>query len=361
MNAVLLTPALIQGDAVSNDVMGMAEVLSGMGYRVSLSVRWVTGDFPIVPINRIRPLLSRPDDLLVYHHSIGFAEGVEFLESLPCRKIVKYHNITPPEFFQTLSRDIVRSCIEGREQLARIVRMDDVGLCADSQYNADEILAIDPDRQVDVIAPFHQVEDLLSAIPDQTSTGVLDDWNTNVLMVGRLVPNKNISLAVEGFARYRRLHDPDSRLILVGDLSQKPYLNRILDEIAILRLEQHVVLTGKTTLEQLRAIWLTSQVYLTTSSHEGFCLPLIEAMGQSVPIVAVPNAAIPGTAGSCAWYAKETPEGVADALAACMADRPTRERRLVEGVDRYAECFKMGTIAQRLRSLVARTGAGVPV
>lgn len=352
MNAVLLTPALTHGDAVSNDVLGMAEVLSGMGYAVSLSVRWVTGDFPIVPINRIRSLLSRPDDLLVYHHSIGFAEGVELLENLPCRKIVKYHNITPPEFFQTLNRDIVRSCIEGREQLARIVRRADVRLCADSTYNADEIHAIDPGRRVEVVAPFHQVEHLLSAIPDQTSTGVLDDWNTNILMVGRLVPNKNISLALRGFSRYRHRYDPDSRLILVGDLGQEHYCEQILDELAELRLEKHVVLTGKTTLEQLRAIWLTSQMYLTTSLHEGFCLPLIEAMGQCVPIVAVPNAAIPGTAGDCAWYAQNTPESVADTLAACMADRPTRERRLVAGVERYAECFNLKAIAGQLKGVV---------
>ena len=110
MNVVILTPALTEGDAVSNDVFGMARALRTMGHRVSLSVRWSSPDIPVVPLGQVPHLLRSPDDVLIYHHSVGFEEGVRFVEQLGCRKIVKYHNVTPPRFFKELSRDTARVC-----------------------------------------------------------------------------------------------------------------------------------------------------------------------------------------------------------------------------------------------------------
>src|SRR5215207_3961064 len=100
----------------------MARTLREMGHRVALSVRWASPDIPVVPLAQVPGLLRNPEDLLIYHHSVGFEEGVRLVEELPCRKVVKYHNVTPPRFFRELSSDTARVCAEGLAQLGRVLR-----------------------------------------------------------------------------------------------------------------------------------------------------------------------------------------------------------------------------------------------
>jgi glycosyltransferase involved in cell wall biosynthesis len=352
MHVVILTPALVEGDAVSNDVVGMARTLRGMGHRVTLSVRWVSGEFPIVPFNRVPELLTSPVDVLIYHHSINFAEGVRYIAELPCRKIVKYHNVTPPELFRDHNREIARGCAEGLTQVEHLLRPD-VPLWADSPFNGRHAQSFRANWPFHTLPPFNQVHELLAAEPDLAGVGLFDDWFTNVLVVGRLVPNKNVTLAIDAFAAYRRKHDPYARLILVGDLAQNAYCKTLLDRIAEHELAEHVVITGKISVAQLKAFFLTAQVLLTTSKHEGFCAPLVEAMALRVPIVALPNGAIPDTAADVALYPQEDAESIADALLLARTDTRGREERLERGWQRYAEHFTNQVIALEFQRLFA--------
>ena len=138
MKVVILTPALTQGDAVSNDVLGMVQVLQQDGHIVTLSARYLAGDFPIVPVNRIADLLRHPDDVLIYHHSIGCEEAVRVFEEAKCRRIVKYHHVTPPEFFRHINRDVAKGCAEGEKQLSRLL-LPEVPIWADSPFNGRDM------------------------------------------------------------------------------------------------------------------------------------------------------------------------------------------------------------------------------
>jgi glycosyltransferase involved in cell wall biosynthesis len=276
------------------------------------------------------------------------------LTSLPGIKIAKYHNVTPPRFFQATDSEVARGCAEGVRQIGDVVRSG-CRIWVDSPFNGDDLRQHAAHVSFDELPPFNQVDRLTACAPDSRSVAVYDDWRTNVLMIGRMVPNKNVLLGLEAFADYRRRHNPHARLVIVGDLISGRYSQTVADTIARLDLATDVVITGKVTLEQLKAFYLTAQALLVTSEHEGFCLPLIEAMSLRVPVVAVPNAAVPFTAGPAADYpASDTPQAVADALARLLGDDRRREELMHAGWTRYQEKYTNSLIAQRFLELFDR-------
>ncbi len=350
MNVVIMTPAITKGDAVSNDVLGMGDLLENEGHQVYYAVRYETPDVPIVPLEQVKKILADRDDLLIYHHSIGCAEAIEVFEQVRCRRIVKYHNVTPPEFFRSINREIARGCAEGQIQVDRLVG-DDVDFWVDSDFNGKDMQIRHPNKIYHVITPFNQVDQLMDAEPELKCIHLYDDWLTNILVVGRIAPNKNIELAIESFAYYCTHYNRDARLILIGDLMSNKYCEMILDRIRNLGIAERVIITGKVSLEQLKSFYLSAQMLLTTSKHEGCCLPLIEAMGLQVPIVAVPNAAIPGTAGQAGWFANESPEEIASVMHQAMTDTALREEKLFAGYQRYLQEFTNDAIRQRFLGL----------
>lgn len=350
MRIAVVTPDIVEGDAVSNDVLGMARTLKQAGFDTHLGAIRATGvSEPVVPMRDLDELLTGPDDVLIYHHSIGSEEMIKIIPRLRCHKILKYHNITPPEFYRDLSPTIALVCEVGLEQLKPLLQMRPI-VWVDSAFNGRDLLAIQSDLQFYVLPPFNQVHRLLESTPDVLSVDLFADWKTNVLVVGRVVPNKNVILAVEAFAQYHR-RQRDSRLIVAGDIHPE-YCRKVLKRIRELEMEEHVVVTGKVTLAQLKALYLSANMLLCTSKHEGFCLPLVEAMGLNVPMVALANTAIPDTAGDAAWYAKNDPGSIAEVMVECQANERERECKLAIGHQRYLAQFRNESIARRMLQLL---------
>ena len=110
-------------------------------------------------------------------------------------------------------------------------------------------------------------------------------------------------------------------------------------------------MTGKVTVGQLKALYLTADVLLVTSLHEGFCVPLVEAMGLRLPVVAVPTAAVPFTGGDAARYAGADPAALADRIREVLADPAEREGQVTRGWGRYESRFTNAAIEERFLEL----------
>lgn len=352
MKAGILIPTLTRGDAVGNDAIGMGDHLRRRGVEVVYFNNGSPSPEPVTPVAELPAVLTSPDDLLIYHHSIGFEPGVRAVEQSVCRrKAVKYHNVTPPEFFRDTNPQVARGCQEGIDQVGRLADTGAV-IWTDSVYNGEHVQKFRPGRAFFDLPPFHHADELLALEADHRAVAGFDDWATTILTVGRVVPNKNLPLAVAAFADYRRRFNPQARLVIAGDQPVPHHAGEVRACIDALDQGGHVFITGKVSNAQLKALYLVADVLLVTSRHEGFCVPLVEAMGLRVPVVAVPAAAVPYTAGDAARYADPDAAALATQIDAVLTDESERERQTHRGWERYDGRFTTAAIDRRFGELV---------
>jgi glycosyltransferase involved in cell wall biosynthesis len=233
------------------------------------------------------------DSMVIYHHSID-SEAARVAAEHPGSKCLIYHNITPPEFFRPYRPDIVPLLERGRSALTALADSFPFAIGV-SDYNRAELVAAGFANTSTIPLVVNPAK--WDMTPDEALMARLQDGKRNLVFVGRIVPNKCQHHLVVAFADYLTM-DPDARLILVGPVdSNDPYSQRVTETIRELELTGSVVVTGHITEKQLLAYWRTAHLYWSMSEHEGFGVPLIEAMWFDVPVLAFKSSAIPETLG----------------------------------------------------------------
>jgi glycosyltransferase involved in cell wall biosynthesis len=280
------------GDAVTNDMFEIQRTFRQAGVRSDIYASHIASGLE----GKIKPLHRYAGDrsaLLIVHHSMGFDEFDQVVR-LPDRKLLRYHNITPPEMLSNSHAKVYAA--KGRQQLAHYREHVELGL-GDSDYNRRELVELGY-RYTAVIPILFQPDALGDEKSDKAVEGNLRG-TLNLLFVGRVTPNKRQLDLVRIFDAYLRTYDPNARLWLVGSWDgSEEYRDEILAEISDLGLDKSVSLTGKISALQLATYYRFSQVLLCASEHEGFCVPLLEAMAFDLPVVAFASAAIPETLAS---------------------------------------------------------------
>ena len=158
------------------------------------------------------------------------------------------------------------------------------------------------------------------------------------LFVGRVAPNKCQHDVVGAFAVYRRVFDPGARLTLVGGATSPHYQRAIERLIGELGLGDSVEILSGVSDAELLAHWATSDVFVCLSEHEGFCVPLLEAMTLGVPVVAYAAGAVPGTLdGAGVLLDDKDPLSVATAVDEVCRPGPARDRLVKAGRQRAAD------------------------
>ncbi|HUV12089.1 MAG TPA: hypothetical protein VMY18_00530, partial [Acidobacteriota bacterium] len=149
-------------DAIGNDIAGAYRLFERMGCSPTLlcefSEKRLESEYRIQHVSDGRSA-SKPLNLLLYHHSISWPRGEDLVESFSGPVVVKYHNVTPPEFFEPFAPIVAQACREAREQTKRLARQPGVELWqADSNFNADELRSIDvPETRIAVVPPFNRI------------------------------------------------------------------------------------------------------------------------------------------------------------------------------------------------------------
>lgn len=287
------------GDAVTNDMLEMQSALHSAGFQSEIFAEHIAPSLK----THIRPISDYPGDtssLLIVHHSMGF-DRFDTVVGLPDRKILRYHNITPAHFF---SNAILQTySLLGRIQLREYLRHIEFAV-ADSEYNLAELLRVGY-KYTAVLPIFFNRHRLLRQEPDSS---VYRNFRQtfNLLFVGRISPNKKQDDLIRIFERYYRVHNKASRLILVGSWDgNEEYAQDIRSEIKARGLDQVIVLTGAINLSQLVAYYRSSHIFLSASEHDGFGVPLLEAMTFELPVVAFRAAAVPDTLGHAGVLVEE--------------------------------------------------------
>lgn len=356
----LLTPTLITADAISNDIYGMHDVLKRSGCDARLFANENTTLHEVLPASKIKDFLVSPDDILIYHYSMGWNIGLKLLHELKCRKVLKYHNITPPEFFAGISVDYEHVCRSGRQQIKDIARANCDLYLSDSEYNSRELINEGADSsRCFVVSPFHHIDNLEAIPPD---TQVFDQYVThdiNILMVGRVAPNKGHVALIEALAIYRQEYNRYARLFFVGKeaVQLASYSLSLRQLAADLAIANSVIFTGAVSDAQLKAYYLAADFFMLTSFHEGFCVPLVEAMALKVPIIACESSAIPGTVGKAGLVWKErNPYLLAESIHYLDQNESVSAELGLMGRQRYEERFSNARLAEVFVDALRRGG-----
>lgn len=287
-----LLPNLAYGDAISNHALTIRDYLRSNGYKSDIFVRYVDEHMAQEAIAfQSRPISDRAG--LLYHHSIG-SEVTDYAIAHPGAKCLIYHNITPAEFFLPYRPDFAKILQQGRTELKQLAEHFPISAGV-STYNAAELVAAgfnDPGILPLVVDP-----NKWDMPPDTVLMQHLQDGKTNLLFVGRIAPNKRQDQLLEAFSHYLTM-DREARLILVGYGNDKEaYYCHLINLIQRWGLTNHVMLAGQVSDAQLLAFYRTAHLFWSMSEHEGFCVPLIEAMWFDIPVLAYKSSAVPETLG----------------------------------------------------------------
>jgi glycosyltransferase involved in cell wall biosynthesis len=337
------------GDAIGNEVLGIQRVLRQAGFESDIFVE--TADPRLEDFTRdFRELVgvSHPDNILIHHFSIGSkASRVSF--ALPDRMILVYHNITPPEYFVDIHKLLVRQCYHGRRELGAYVGRCDLAL-GDSEFNRRELdaLGFPATGLLPVVPDFSHLD-----VPaDDAVARAFDDEWTNILFVGRVIPNKRIDNLIRFFAAYKRLYNARARLLIVGSYGGfERYLMLLHDLVARLQVpDVHIV--GHVSNAELTAYYDVADMFLCASAHEGFCVPLVEAFHKRIPVLAWARTAVPATMdGAGVLFDEAEPDQVAALLDLVNGDA-TLQDLIVEGQDAALERMRQRDFAGTLLGFV---------
>jgi len=296
-----MLPTLTTGDAIGNQVLEIRDLLRVAGHSSDIyAERW----HPRLDGECRRydeyDKVSASDNVLLLHYSIG-GESNTYAEELPDKVVMVYHNITPAGFFYKTNPIFARQLREARDGLKALAwRWPAI---AASEYNQVELQRLG--FKVVGVAPYIVAQDQLAA--GEQSVGAARarskygkrgtrDW----LYVGRLAPNKRIDDLIKAFYYYRTWIEPRSRLLLVGTGDgNESYVDALYRMVSAFGLDGTVAFCGHWTAEDgLAAFYRMADVYVCMSEHEGFCIPLVEAMSFDVPVLAFAATGVPYTLGN---------------------------------------------------------------
>jgi len=361
----ILTPSLMPHDAIGNDVRGMTAALREAGYKTEVYAE----EIHRACLDQARPLASgglrkwrNPRAILIYHHSMAWPKGEQILEAAFAKVIIRYHNITPARCFSRYSEAHYRACKDGEASTRRLARLGDAWFLGASGFNCRELVRLGaPETRTAALAPFHVIADLLQVPFDLPALNRLKEGATNILFVGGLKPNKGHLRALAVLDQYRRSTGLRARLIFAGQVDPRlsSYQLELAKETEAMRLAGQVVFTGMVTPSELRSLYTLADVFLSLSEHEGFCVPLVEAMFFRLPIVAWGAAAVGETVGRAGLVWDEYDVGCLSESIHAVAENPELGRRLAtEGFRRYQDCYRLEILRERFLWAIERICRG---
>ena len=298
MRIIQILPTLAIGDAVGNNAITLQKHFEKKGIFAPIYAENFGLPDPLPCVYSISdfPKYIDSNDILIYHMASAW-DFIYKLGQLSCKKIMIYHNLTPAHFFSQYNHSQVILMKKAERQMSYLSHTFDYCLC-DSEYNKQSLIDFGYTCPIDVLPifiPFHEYD----ALPDLKTIQKYQDNCINLLFVGRIAPNKKQEDIIAAFHQYKKHYQKNSRLLLVGSAGGfENYKDRLRHYTETLDLtEQDVIFTGHITFPELLAYYTVAHVFVSMSEHEGFGVPLIEAMHFSLPIVAYSSSAVPDTVG----------------------------------------------------------------
>ena len=343
-------PAAHRGDAIGDSARKMRDWLREDGHSSDLYALTIDDDLR-GDVRAFSDSEARHGDVTIFHFALP-SPMTEAFATLKGARVLQYHNITPAHFFAPYDAGLFRLAALGRRELATLVGRVDLAL-GDSEFNRQELEALG--FAPTGVLPIAVNTDRITGAPRRPALEkILGDGLINILFVGRIVPNKRIEDHIRLAEIYKRYGDSYYRFVFVGRYDGLPrYYAQVRALIAEYRmLPDRFWFTGPVPDDDLAAFYRWADVYVSLSEHEGFCVPLVEAMAADVPVLAYGAGAVPETLGGAGvLFAPKDLELAAEALGMLVYDRPFRDS-VVAGQRKRLDDFSASRVGRQLRDMI---------
>jgi glycosyltransferase involved in cell wall biosynthesis len=349
---------LTYGDAISGEALAIKRLLRGLG--IGSEIYSIHTHEKLVGQNRL--WTSFQSDIaaareqkepvaVILHYSIGSPLNALF-EQEPgiCRALI-YHNLTPEQWFFRYNARVVADLRQGRAELPLLLKSVDFAL-ADSEFNRGELLSFGC-KDAAVLPLLIDTDKWAVAANPGIRRAVLGHGGRNILHVGRFAPNKCIEDIIKAFYFYHHKIEEKSKLWLIGsDIDTEMYSFELRSLINELRLKDAVEIVGMVADSELKAFYEASDLYLCMSEHEGFCVPLIEAMYFGLPVLAFDSSAVGDTLGDGGLLlARKAPAETAELMNLMICDQALRGDLIARGKARV-NVFNEERFVERLNRVL---------
>ena len=301
---IQVLPTLSYGDAVGNDALALQKILRSAGYEECIYAENIG---PRVPREKVYQIADwkepAREDVILYHLSVGWSY-LPLIRKAGCRKIAIYHNVTPPDFFASYNPRLFDLCRDGLAEVKGLKSAFDYCL-ADSAFNKADLISYGYDCPIDVLPILIPVEDYQKKPDEKTIRNTKQTDGHVIVFVGRVAPNKKQEDIIAAFALYQKYYDPEAKLYLVGAIEPDDlYYARLSAYVDLLKV-RNVHFTGHVSFAQILGYYNAADVFVCMSEHEGFCVPVVEAMLFEKPILAYDAGAVGSTLGGGGILLKE--------------------------------------------------------
>jgi len=343
-------PAAHRGDAIGDSARRVRDLLRTLGHQSELYALTIDDDLA----GDVRPFdhrAARSGDMTIFHYALP-SPMTDAFATLGRGRVLQYHNVTPASFFAPYDPALFRLASLGRQELATLAGRVDLAL-GDSEYNRQELESLGFARTG--VLPIAVDTSRITRRTNRPALDlILDDGLVNFLFVGRIAPNKKIEDHIRLAECYKRYVDAYYRFIFVGryDVVPRYYsmIRALMSEYRLL--DDRFIFTGPVPDEELAVYYRHAAVYISMSEHEGFCVPLVEAMAADVPVLAYSAGAVPDTLGGAGvQFAPKDLEQTAELLGALAVDDGLRAA-VIAGQRRRLLDFGDARIARDLQALL---------
>ncbi len=347
-----LLPGFSSGDAISNYALQLQEIIRSWGFEstiycerrhVGFKVDHLCKDYSSLPAEQGQK------DITIYHYSIG-SDLSDLFANLKGHRVLLYHNITPYHYFAGIHEDKMQVLREGLEELKGLVDATELAVGV-SEFNRRELE--ERGFRNSAVLPLIVDRERLSAEPDREFMKKYSGDYTNLLFVGRMAPNKKVEDLIKIFYYYRNTINSRSRFLLGGStIGMDRYMNHLRMLINALDIPD-VVFCDHVTDAELYALYRCSDIFVCMSEHEGFCIPLLEAMHFRIPALAYAAAAIPETLGDSGIVVKKKDHIAIAEIIDTVVSNPELKEAIVKKQLPRLQAFSKEAVSERLQTLLS--------
>ncbi|MDD9952385.1 MAG: glycosyltransferase [Zetaproteobacteria bacterium] len=342
-------PSFRMGDAIGLECYYMREAIRSLGILSDIFAIHREEGAGALPMHEFLAHDSH-DRIVIHHFSVGCDLPYHLIQS-KAYFVLRYHNITPPQFFEFPTLEEARAtCAQGRSQIP-FVESFSRSCWPVSKYNSLELncARFDNTEVLPVIHPFERLT--RSPISPELNSKFDQNPGINILFVGRVVPNKgHHDLMFYLQQIQRQITSRKVRLLCVGMINEY-YFEKKLTEVArylgltisssrVPTLAADVIFTGGVSEVELATYFENADVFFSCSDHEGFGVPLIESMFFGIPVIAHDSSAIAETlAGAGLLINKNHPKEHINSIVQLLSDEDRHQqygRSSLEGSKKFA-------------------------